>query len=57
MMARPLKDIIAELEAKYEGSELKNDLMQRRLKIGSYQLHMEYLMNIVFYTNLKTRKI
>lgn len=43
-MARPLKDIIAELEAKYEGSELKNDLMQRRLKIGSYQLHMEYLM-------------
>ena len=44
MMARPLKDIIAELEAKYEGSELKNDLMQRRLIIGSYQLHMEYLM-------------
>lgn len=43
-MARPLKDIIAELEAKYEGSELKNDLMQRRLIIGSYQLHMEYLM-------------
>ena len=44
MMDRPLKDIIAELEAKYEGSELKNDLMQRRLIIGSYQLHMEYLM-------------
>lgn len=43
-MARPLKDIIDELEAKYEGSELKNDLMQRRLIIGSYQLHMEYLM-------------
>ena len=42
-MCRPLKDIVAELEAKYEESELLYDLEDRRRIIADFDKDMDYM--------------
>jgi len=42
-MCRPLKDIVAELEAKYERSELLYDLEERRRIIEDFDKNVDYM--------------
>lgn len=44
-MCRPLKDILAELEAKYEGIQLLYDLNDRRRVIAEFDRDVEYMFS------------
>ena len=44
-MCRPLKDIVAELEAKYKGAQLSYDLNERRRVIAEFDRDVEYMFS------------
>ena len=44
-MCRPLKDIIAELEAEYKGAQLSYDLNERRRVIAEFDHDVEYMFS------------
>lgn len=46
-MCKPLKDIVAELEAKYKGEELKYDLEERSRVIAEFDRDLEYTISFI----------